>query len=648
MGNIYHVSKRGSDKNSGMKDYPFLTIQRSADIAVAGDTVIVHEGEYREWVRPRNSGLHETCRIVYQAAEGEHVVIKGSERITDWELVEGTVWKVVLPNSFFGEENPYALTINGDWLDEPTDIPMHRGDVYLNGKSLYEAKNFDEVCNPQMRLVAPYEKHKKKDIQMPEPQNTIYQWWANVDEATTVIYANFHGANPNEELTEINVRSCCFYPEVTGLNYITVRGFEMAHAATPWTPPTADQPGLLGANWSKGWIIENNHIHDAKCSAISIGKEVTTGDNDHTKRYTKSGYQNQVEVVFRAKKIGWSKETIGSHIVRNNVIHDCGQNGIVGHMGCAFSQIYGNEVYNIGTKYEFYGHEIAGIKFHAPIDTQICHNYVHHCSLGIWLDWEVQGTRISGNLLDANNSDIKIEVTHGPHIVDNNIFTSNFSVINASQGGAYIHNLFGGFMRQYPILNRSTPYHYPHSTDIQGVAFVYGGDERWFQNIFIGGVEESPKYIFGMYCYDESSVSVEEYIERLKALGIGDHDLYFKEKQPVYINQNVYCNGAQHFDREETYCNIDANPNISIKDEGDAVYLELCVDESMLQLSSNIVSTETLGVPRIVEQRFDNPDGTDIFFNQDMIGVKRKTNPTAGPIEYLKPGYNKIKIWERK
>ena len=35
----------------------------------------------------------------------------------------------------------------------------------------------------------------------------------------------------------------------------------------PWTPPTADQPGLIGPNWAKGWIIEDNVIHDAKCSA---------------------------------------------------------------------------------------------------------------------------------------------------------------------------------------------------------------------------------------------------------------------------------------------------------------------------------------------------------------------------------------------
>ena len=84
--------------------------------------------------------------------------------------------------------------------------------------------------------------------------------------------------------------------------------------------------------------------------------------------------------------------------MRNNVIHDCGQNGIVGHLGCVFSDIYGNEIYNIAVKHEFYGYEIAGIKFHAAIDTQIHENYIHDCTLAIWLDWETQGTRVSRNL----------------------------------------------------------------------------------------------------------------------------------------------------------------------------------------------------------------------------------------------------------
>ena len=91
--------------------------------------------------------------------------------------------------------------------------------------------------------------------------------------------------------------------EKTGLNYITVRNFEMAQAACPWTPPTADQPGLLG-QLSKGWIIENNIIHDAKCSGISLGKEASTGHNLSTLTHRKPGYQYQMEAVFRARQIG--------------------------------------------------------------------------------------------------------------------------------------------------------------------------------------------------------------------------------------------------------------------------------------------------------------------------------------------------------
>lgn len=89
----------------------------------------------------------------------------------------------------------------------------------------------------------------------------------------------------------MNVRPYVFYPSQIGRNYITVRGFEMAQAATPWTPPTAEQPGLIGAHWSKGWIIENNRIHDAKTSGISLGKERASGDNYYTHRRDKPGYQ---------------------------------------------------------------------------------------------------------------------------------------------------------------------------------------------------------------------------------------------------------------------------------------------------------------------------------------------------------------------
>lgn len=93
MGTTYHVAKNGLDTNEGTKENPFLTIQKAASIAISGDVVQVHDGVYREWVEPQNGGLNEYQRIIYEAAPGEHPVIKGSEVVTDWELVKGTVWK---------------------------------------------------------------------------------------------------------------------------------------------------------------------------------------------------------------------------------------------------------------------------------------------------------------------------------------------------------------------------------------------------------------------------------------------------------------------------------------------------------------------------------------------------------------------------
>ncbi|MDE6932324.1 MAG: hypothetical protein K2P37_06515 [Oscillospiraceae bacterium] len=642
MNRVYHVAKSGSDRNPGTSDAPFLTIQQAADIAQAGDRVVVHEGVYREWVRPRNGGWNENSRIVYEAAPGEHVVIKGSEPLTGWTPVEGTVWRVTVPDSLFQNRNPYRTPLGGDWFISPRDYTVHAGEVYLNGKSFYEARSLEEVLRPRMRTVSPHETWGGREEAILEPERTLYQWFCEVGEDTVTIYANFQGADPNRELVEINVRRACFFPEKTGMDYITVRGFEMAQAATTWTPPTAMQEGLIGPFWSKGWIIENNVIHDSRCSGISIGKEGTTGENDFTRFRMKPGYQNQLEAVCKARHIGWSRERVGSHIIRNNLIYDCGQNGIVGHLGCVFSEIYGNEIYNIAVKHEFYGHEIAGIKLHAAIDVQLHHNYIHHCALGTWLDWQAQGTRVSGNIYDANNRDFMIEVTHGPCLIDNNIFTSPYTFDNAAQGSAFVHNLCCGFMNAYPVRNRATPYHLPHSTEILGTALTYGGDDRWIQNIFVGGSEEGRTY--GTAYYNGSPVSLEGYLSLLPP---GDVESFEQVRQPVCIAGNVYLNGAPHFDREKDFRESAFHPAPRIVEEDETVYLEVEIPGDVLY-GGRLLTSEHLGFVRIVGQRFENPDGSPLRLNRDMNGTLRSERPIPGPVENLKPGKNRIVIWQKR
>ncbi len=148
-----HVSKTGSDSASGSHAQPYLTINKAASVAQPGDTVIVHAGTYREWVKPIRGGTDDSKRITYRAAPGEEVFVKGSERITSWKPEVGGVWKVELPNSFFGEYNPYALTVSGGWLNYGQW--HHRGDVYLNGEAFYEKKTAQEVTTGRAHLVLP-------------------------------------------------------------------------------------------------------------------------------------------------------------------------------------------------------------------------------------------------------------------------------------------------------------------------------------------------------------------------------------------------------------------------------------------------------------------------------------------------------------
>lgn len=614
---VYHVAVTGLDTGDGSENAPLRTINRAAALAEPGDTVRVHEGEYREWVKPARGGLGDHRRITYEAAPGEHAVIKGSERITGWTREEGTLWRAAVPNALFGEFNPFAEEADGDWLVPPaTGERTHLGDVYLNGRSFYEVHDLVAVSDPPLRREA-VDGWTGTCEPLLDPDQTRYVWYAEVGPNTTTVWANFQGANPNSELVEINVRRSVFYPTEHHLDYITVRGFELAQSATPWAPPTADQPGLIGPNWARGWVIEDNVIHDAKCSAISLGKEASTGHNYATLRGDKPGYQYQLESVFAARQIGWDREHIGSHLVRGNTIFDCGQNGIVGHLGAVFSTIEDNHVHRIGTKREYYGYEIAGIKLHAAIDVRIVHNRIHDCTLGTWLDWQTQGTRVARNVYYANTRDLFVEVSHGPYAVDHNVFASRIALELFSQGGAFINNLVAGAVRLEPVLDRATPYHRPHSTQVAGYATVCGGDDRYIGNLFLGGKadrafppgSDGHRFTtFGTEGYDGCPATFAEYLAGLEQ-DDGDHKRFHGRRQPAYIHHNAYANGARPYEREKDALILDRTVNVTVVDAGDEVYLETDLPKALSAPFVGLVTGADLPRVRLVDADFEEPDG---------------------------------------
>ena len=654
----FHVATTGSDAADGSKGHPLRTINHAAQLAHPGDTVIVHVGEYREWVQPLRGGLSDRRRVTYTVAPGDQVVIKGSERLTGWTPVAGHVWSAAVPNAMFGDFNPFAVEVDGDWIVYPaaSSPKNHLGEVYLNGTSFYEVASRDVVFDPPLRRQM-VDDWTGVTVEVPEPARTQLVWYADVGQDATTIWANFQGADPNANTVEINVRRSVFYPTEHHVDYITVRGFELAHAATPWAPPTADQPGLIGPNWAKGWIIEDNRIHDAKCSAISIGKEASTGHNAATVRRDKPGYQYQLESVFAARQSGWDREHIGSHIIRGNVIYDCGQAGIVGHLGCAFSTIEDNHIYNIALKREFYGYEIAGIKLHAAIDVTIRHNRVHDCSLGTWLDWQAQGTRVSRNLFYDNRRDLFVEVSHGPYLVEHNIFASPASLELFSQGGAFINNLICGTVRLEPVLDRPTPFHLPHSTQVAGDAAIYGGDDRHVGNIYLGG-DGRPAYgptghggrssDYGTAGYNGHPPTKQEFLSLVADVTRGDHERFVDVKQPVYIHDNIYGAGASSYSAEHNAAVLPGgDTHAVIVEQGDEVYLETLLPQSFDNTRVAVTTGTDLEPVRLVDAEFEEPDGTPALPMVDLAGVVKTLRGVypAGPLAALASGASRTRVW---
>ena len=371
------------------------------------------------------------------------------------------------------------------------------------------------------------------------------------------------------------------------------------------------------------------------------------------------------DAVCRGQYHGWLKEEIGSHTVRRCNIHDCQQTGIVGRMGCVFSTIEDNHIHHINNMMELGGAEISGIKLHAAIDVLIRRNHIHHNTMGIWLDWEAQGARITQNLLHDNDvpegsikleggmesQDIFIEVGHGPTLIDNNILLSRYGLRLATEGVAVVHNLILGSTTvvgagtDWEVDGRSqrryTPYHIRHRTEVAGMMTIL---HRFYNNIFVqyypvdnNESKESPYYqVVGNHVWDEYP-TYDEWIARFD-MDVEKPDMdklavpHF-DHLPIWANGNAYLMGAKAW-KKETDKFVDADTEVTVElVEKDGFYeLETNIYEILGDYSNGIITSDILGKAFEPEQRFEERDESDIIFNVDFYGNHRGVSTIPGPL----------------
>ena len=220
-----------------------------------------------------------------------------------------------------------------------------------------------------------------------------------------------------------------------------------------------------------------------------------------------------------------------------------------------------------------------------------------------------------------------MEVNHGPALVDNNLLLSPAGIRTQSQGSAIVHNLIAGMIAMWPSMNRFTPYHLPHSTDVAGLSYIFSGDDRYYNNIFLGNGKE----------LDTIRTNNNKY-------GLVG---YNNAKLPVWMNGNIYYNRAIPYKGEDNhYINPGFKTEINIVEEGNSVYLTFSLDEKNTALKNKFITTSMLGKAKMARQAFENVDGSPLKIDTDYLGKKRsESNPSSGPFENPGKDIIKLKVW---
>lgn len=462
---VIHVAKSGSDENTGSKKSPFLTITKAESIAQPGDSIIVHKGTYREMIVLHTGGVSDSEKITYQAAKGEEVIIKGSERIQSWIHSFGNCWKTVIDEKLFNGFNPFTKYINKDSSFE------HLAAVYINNLPLKEE-----------RLQSQIDKTEGSWITMQENDKII-------------LIANFGKKDPNINITEINVRPNCFSALHKGVNYITIDGFKITQIASPMASIDGEQPGAISTNGASHWLIQNCSFSDCKSVAISIGQ---TGHSYPGANPGKPQYNDLSQNI----------NFVGHHIIRHNHIFRCGQAGVFGLLHGTMSEIADNLIEDINSTNSYPSDDIAGIRLALAVDVQITHNLIRRIKgissgYGIFIGPLFQGAYIQRNTIsDISHDCIFLFNSHGPALFSNNILcgsgkkTGDGIKMLSAEANVFVQNLFYGCAfsnNVVPGKSFATSNFLPHSLVIKQTIPALPIDDRWYRNLFIKiGLDQLP------------------------------------------------------------------------------------------------------------------------------------------------------------
>lgn len=104
---------------------------------------------------------------------------------------------------------------------------------------------------------------------------------------------------------------------------------------------------------------------------------------------------------------------------------------------------------------------------------------------------------------------------------------------------------------------------------------------------------------------------------------------------------------AKAFASEKDKYLSDFEPDVSITEKDDGVYLHITVPREMFSLPTCCITTKILGMTHMSEEFFETPQGEEIAINYDLLNETRPENPLPGPLQNLPIGTSEKLIWRR-
>ena len=229
---VYVVAMTGSDGDPGTAARPFATIQKAADAAQAGDTVVVKRGLYRQAVHLHSSGT-AAAPIKFVADPPGSVVLSGADVVTGWTRVPGDAPIYSIPwDHLFEIDRRDGKAIEAHPEDEP--LWGRAEQVIAGGRQLLPALSVDDL----RKFWADHAKTPGPALPPPLPHlggPFVGMFHADTASKTLSVWLA-DGADPNGRVMEASTRAQTFgvnqWENKTGVSFVQARGFVFRYGAS--------------------------------------------------------------------------------------------------------------------------------------------------------------------------------------------------------------------------------------------------------------------------------------------------------------------------------------------------------------------------------------------------------------------------------